>query len=121
MIKDIKLGWTTTNDIAKARSFFVDTLGLKETDFNEKFGWLELQAKEGGFTLGIGQKNDHSPYQPGHNTILTFTVDDIKSAKSELEGKGVKFATDIYEVPGHVKLVDFVDNDGNVYQLVQQL
>ena len=53
--------------------------------------------------------------------ILTFTVDDIEAAKKELEEKGVKFKTDIYEVPGHVKLVDFVDEDNNTYQLAQHL
>jgi len=121
LIKDMKLGWTTVSDINKARSFFVDKLGLKQTDFNEEFGWLELQAEDKGFTLGIGKKNDQSPYQPGHTIILTMTVDDIASAKKQLEEKGIKFATKIYEVPGHVKLVDFLDDDGNVYQLAQPL
>ena len=121
LIKDMKLGWTTVGDISKARSFFVDKLGLKQTEFNEEFGWLELQAEDSGFTLGIGTKSDQSPYQPGHNVILTMTVDDIAAAKKQLEEKGVKFATDIYEVPGQVKLVDFLDDDGNVYQLVQSL
>jgi len=121
LIKNIKLGWTTTNDIDKARSFFVDKLGLKQTDYNEEFGWLELQTEDSGFTVGVGKKTDKSPYQPGHNIILTMTVDNIESAKKQLEDKGVKFTTDIYEVPGHVKLVDFVDDDGNVYQLVQNI
>ncbi len=117
----MKLGWTTVNDIDKARSFFVDKLGLRQKDYNEKFGWLELQAEDGGFTLGIGKKTDQSPYQPGHNIILTLTVEDIEAAKKQLEDKGVSFTTEIYEVPGHVKLVDFLDEDGNTYQLAQPL
>ena len=122
LIKNMKLGWTTVSDIDKTRSFFIDKLGLKETDYNADYGWLEVQAEDEGFTLGLGRKNEENmPYQPGHNVILTMEVDDIVAAKKLLEEKGVAFKTDIYEVPGHVKLVDFVDDDNNVYQLVQTL
>ncbi len=122
LIKNMKLGWTTVSDIDKTRSFFIDKLGHKETDYNADYGWLEVQAEDEGFTLGLGRKNEENmPYQPGHNVILTMEVDDIVAAKKLLEEKGVAFKTDIYEVPGHVKLVDFVDDDNNVYQLVQTL
>ena len=121
LIKNMELGWTTVSDIDKARTFFVDKLGLRQTRYNKEFGWIELQAEDEGFKLGLGQKNDHSPYQIGHNVILTFTVENIEAAKKELEEKGVEFVTDIYEIPSHVKMADFVDEDGNAFQLAQTL
>ncbi len=121
LIKNIKFGWTTVSDIDKARSFFVDKLGLRQTDFYEEAGWLEMQAEDSAFTLAVSKKKEESPYQPGHNIILTMTVDNIEAAKKQLEEKGITFTTEIYEVPGQVKLVDFRDDDNNAYQLVQYL
>lgn len=47
--------------------------------------WVEMTRLEGGTVLGVCQTNDdaefNSPIKPGQNAIVTFTVDDIESAK----------------------------------------
>jgi len=121
LLKNMKLGWATVANVEKTRSFMVDKLGLTEVDFNKDFGWLEVQAEDKKFTLGFGGVHQDSPYKPGNNAIITFGVEDIEAAKAELEKKGVIFTTDIYDIPGHVKMADFVDEDKNMYQLAQEL
>ncbi len=122
-ISKIGLGWITVSDLKKAQTFFADKLGLTVTNSTPEFGWLELQGKDGGSSLGIGQAQPENPHvpKPGHNTILTFTVDDIVQTRKELLKKGVMFVDEIMEIPGHVKMTTFVDNDNNMFQLAELL
>ncbi len=121
-IKSMDLAWICTSDIKKAQQFFIETLGLKEMNFAPEYGWLEVQGKKGGFGMGIGQANPKDPLgKPGMNAVMTFTVDNIEESIKELTNKGVKFVDEIVEVPGHVKMISFVDGDGNLFQLCEQL
>lgn len=118
----MSLSWIVASDLAKTKKFFVDTLGLKVMNDAVDYGWLELQGKDGGMLLGIGQEcKDMENEKPGANAVITMTVDDIVAAKAEFEKRGVKFIDEIVEVPGHVKMVTFVDPDGSKFQLVQEL
>ncbi|MBA2307038.1 VOC family protein [Candidatus Dependentiae bacterium] len=122
-IKSISLGWISTSNLAEAKKFFQEDLGLKLTSDNEDMGWLELSSQGGeGITLGIADGSCEESPKPGSNTILTFTVDGkIEDAKKELEDRGVTFEGAIIEVPGHVKMVTFFDKDHNMFQLVEKL
>ncbi len=122
MIKSMKLSWIATADIQKSKKFFIETLGLEIKNDTAEYGWMELQGHEGGMYLGVGQAQpEHPDEKPGMNAVVTMTVDDIVAAKKTLEAKGVRFIDEIIEVPGHVKMVTFVDPDGNRFQLVQEL
>lgn len=70
-------GGFSVNDLAKAKAFYVDTLGLKLVD--DKMG-LQLELPGGG-QLFIYDKPDH---QPATFTILNFVVDDIDEAVDHL-------------------------------------
>jgi len=120
-IKKIELAWITVGDLAKARKFLTDTVGLKVASSAQEYGWMELQGVEGGMLLGVGQANSQHKERPGQNAVVTLTVDDIVASKKELESKGVQFDGDIMEVPGHVKMASFSDPDGNKFQLTQLL
>lgn len=123
-IKKVDLSWITVSDISKAKTFFVDVLGFKVRTYEEKYGWLELVAPEGGMALGVAQaqsEGECSSEKPGQNAVVTCTVDDIEASKKEFESKGVKFISRMIEVPGHVKMITFIDQDGNKFQLVQEL
>lgn len=120
-IKKLELGWVTVSDFSKAKSFFVDTLGLEVFSGCDEYSWLELRGKDGGMILGVGGASEECGIKPGQNAVMTMTVDDLVAKKAELESKGVKFISDIQEVPHIVKMVMFVDLDGNKYQLVQNL
>jgi predicted enzyme related to lactoylglutathione lyase len=72
----------SVNDLAKAKEFYVETLGIKLD--NDKMG-LQLQLPSGGQTF-IYEKSDH---KPAVFTILNFVVGNIDAAIDELKGLGI--------------------------------
>ena len=74
----------SVNDLAKAKEFYTNTLGLKVDD--EGVG-LRLHLP-GGVTVFAYPKDDH---QPATFTILNFEVDNIDEAVDELANRGVRF------------------------------
>lgn len=71
-------------DIAAAKAFYGDTLGL---DLDEENGMLTLHLAGGRDTI-VYPKPDHVP---ATYTILNFAVDDIEGAVDELTARGVRF------------------------------
>jgi catechol 2,3-dioxygenase-like lactoylglutathione lyase family enzyme len=71
-------------DVAKAREFYGETLGVKTSEEN---GILTLHLGGDRPTL-VYPKPD---FEPATYTILNFPVDDIESAVDELAGRGVRF------------------------------
>jgi len=119
--KSIELIWIVVKDIKKAIEFYTKVVGLKLEEFEEKYGWAELSGKEGGARLGIAQKSDHEPIQPGQNAVVTCTVENLDKAKADFLAKGAKMQGDILEIPGIVKMQMVVDPDGNHFQIVEKL
>jgi catechol 2,3-dioxygenase-like lactoylglutathione lyase family enzyme len=74
----------SVDDLAKAKEFYTQTLGLKVDD--QGIG-LRLDLPDGG-TVFVYPKEDH---QPATFTILNFEVDDIDEAVDELANRGVQF------------------------------
>jgi catechol 2,3-dioxygenase-like lactoylglutathione lyase family enzyme len=72
-------------DIAAARAFYGDTLGIKVSE--EDMGLLNLHLAEGKDVI-VYPKPDHTP---ATYTILNFPVDDIDATVDELAAKGVQF------------------------------
>ena len=70
------------NDITVARTFYVDTLGLKLLD--DSMG-LSLELPGGG-QLFIYEKPDH---QPATFTVLNFVTTHIDEAVKDLQSKGI--------------------------------
>jgi catechol 2,3-dioxygenase-like lactoylglutathione lyase family enzyme len=87
---DIFSGFSV-DDVAAAKAFYGDTLGLAVTD--GPMGNLDL-ALPGGGQIFIYPKPDH---QPATFTILNLVVDDIDAAVADLNAKGVE--TNIYDSP----------------------
>ena len=75
----------SVNDLAKAKEFYTQTLGLKVVE--EGVG-LRLHLPGGGTAFAY-PKDDH---QPATFTMLDFVVDDIDEAVDELQSRGVSFA-----------------------------
>jgi catechol 2,3-dioxygenase-like lactoylglutathione lyase family enzyme len=80
----------STNDLAKTRQFYGQTLGL---DVRETQRGLELHLASGPRVF-IYPKPNHSP---ASFTVLNFLVDDIEKAVDELTKKGIRFET--YDQP----------------------
>jgi predicted enzyme related to lactoylglutathione lyase len=74
----------STNDVAAAKAFYAETLGLHATEEN---GMLTLRFAGGGTGL-IYPKDDHVP---ASYTCLNFPVADIDAAVDELVARGVRF------------------------------
>ena len=74
----------SVNDIAAARDFYANTLGLQVTEAN---GRLTLHLAGGG-TVIVYPKPDHAP---ATYTVLNFPVADIEAAVDELTERGVRF------------------------------
>jgi predicted enzyme related to lactoylglutathione lyase len=119
-IKKIGLSWVGTNDISKAKSFFVDMLGLKVFDEQEKYGWLELKAPQGDQILGICTANPDAGMPAGVNAVVTFVVDNYDQTKKEFAEKGLFFGEEIAGNPEVPRMICFTDLDGNLFQLVEE-
>jgi catechol 2,3-dioxygenase-like lactoylglutathione lyase family enzyme len=74
----------SVNDLAKAKAFYTQTLGLKVVE--EGVG-LRLHLPGGGTAFAY-PKDDH---QPATFTLLDFVVDDIDDSVDELKSRGVGF------------------------------
>jgi predicted enzyme related to lactoylglutathione lyase len=120
-IKSIDLAWISTSDMAKAKKFFGEKLGLELTADTPEHNWLEFKGKDGGAGFGVGKDDPYSPIKSGQNAIVCFTVDDLVKTKQEFEKKGVKMIGDIVDIPGHVKMQLIADEDGNIFHLAQPL
>jgi catechol 2,3-dioxygenase-like lactoylglutathione lyase family enzyme len=108
-------------DIAAARSFYGDTLGLGTAEQN---GLLFLTLG-GGETVLVYPKPDH---EPAAFTILNFPVDDLEGAVDELAGRGVRFERyegfnqderGISRDPGGPPIAWFRDPAGNILSVLQ--
>jgi catechol 2,3-dioxygenase-like lactoylglutathione lyase family enzyme len=74
----------SVNDIAAAKAFYGDTLGLRVSEEN---GMLTLHIA-GDRDILVYPKPNHTP---ATYTILNFPVDDIDRAVDDLIERGVKF------------------------------
>lgn len=117
----MNLAWIVVSDIKKAVEYYTKTVGLTLYNVSEEYGWAELGGEEGGAMLGIAQYQADCPIPKGSNAILTFKVSNIMNSIEEFSKKGAKLIGEVMEVPGHVKLQLLVDEDGNHYQLVEEL
>jgi predicted enzyme related to lactoylglutathione lyase len=75
------------DDLAKAKEFYGETLGVKTSVLDEASGLMTLHLGGGRNTL-VYVRPDH---EPAAYTILNFPVDDIDQVVDELASRGVKF------------------------------
>src|SRR5918994_6546742 len=86
MFKDSKaFSGFAVKDLAAAKSFYGETLGLDARD--GEMGSLELHLA-GGNTVFVYPKDDHVP---ATYTVLNFPVDDVETAVDRLTAAGVTF------------------------------
>ena len=110
------------DDIAKAKDFYGQRLGVRVVDIDT--GLLSLQGGN-GYAVLIYEKDTH---EPAAHTILNFPVDDIEAAVDKLRNAGVEFeqydegpiATDEKGIatPGP-KQAWFKDPAGNILSVIE--
>jgi len=74
----------SVSDVAVAKRFYSETLGLEVED--GPMGFLEIEVPGGGHVTAYS-KPDH---QPATFTVLNFIVPNVDEAVDDLNGKGVK-------------------------------
>ena len=76
------------DDLAKAREFYGEKLGINVETLDEENGLLSLELEGGKRPTLVYAKPGH---QPADYTILNFPVEDIDAAVDELASRGVDF------------------------------
>jgi predicted enzyme related to lactoylglutathione lyase len=111
----------SVGDVAKARQFYEETLGLTVTEAN---GMLQLTVGNGAQVLVYPKPN----HEPATFTILNFPVDDVEAAVDDLVGRGVTFQRyegfeqddkGIFRGDGPL-IAWFTDPSGNVLSVVER-
>jgi catechol 2,3-dioxygenase-like lactoylglutathione lyase family enzyme len=74
-------------DLAAARTFYADTLGLNVSGLDDQSDFLTLQLG-GGRNVLVYTKPDHAP---ATYTILNFPVADVEGTVDALIQRGVRF------------------------------
>lgn len=106
-IKKVDVVGIPSTDPDRSRAFYVDTLGLR-TDENMRY---EFWA--GDTCFAIWQPAQFGvEYQPQANSIVLLQVDDVPTARAELEAKGVTFHGETFDT-GVCHMANFIDPDGN--------
>ncbi len=113
----------SVNDLAAARRFYEETLGLRTSDAGME-GLLQLHIG-GDRQVLVYAKDDHTP---ATFTVLNFPVPDVEKAVDDLVARGVRFER--YENPptdekgimraGGPLIAWFTDPAGNVFSVIQQ-
>jgi predicted enzyme related to lactoylglutathione lyase len=111
-ITEIAFSCYPVTDMARARKFYEDVLGLKATSlFGEPGGmqWTEYDIASGTLALGAGAPD----WQPrGDGCSVGLEVEDFDPAIAHLKAHGVKFKMEPFPTPV-CQMAMISDPDGN--------
>jgi catechol 2,3-dioxygenase-like lactoylglutathione lyase family enzyme len=101
-----------TQDIARAKRFYADTLGLDiETE-----GESDMEFRAGQVTLDIFDPSSVGQAFAASPAGLALRVPDVDAARAELEAKGVEFDGETIQTRV-CRMAFFKDPDGNSLML----
>ena len=111
------IGFVTIVDVARAKDFYRDVLGLRLLHEEPPFA---LVFEANGIMLRLGMAKE---LPPAHGTVLGWQVPDITATVKELAQAGVRFQRyqqmqqdelGIWTSPTGAKVAWFTDPDGNI-------
>ena len=118
-LKELAFVGYPVTDFDRARRFYGEILGLKETiTFGEKdaIDWLEYDLA--GQTLALAKASEQ--WQPNANGGgACLEVEDLDAAVDYLKGHDVRIAMDILDCP-YCRIALIADPDGNTLALHQR-
>ena len=104
------IGIPSTNT-ERSLTFYVETLGLRADERSSNEFWI------GESCFGIWEPARFgAEFHPQPNSIVLIHVEDVESARKELEVKGVEFDGDTFDT-GVCHMASFTDPDGNALTL----
>ena len=107
-------------DVARAKAFYRDTLGLSLLSEEPPFA---LVFEANGIMLRLGMAKE---LPPANGTVLGWQASDIRATVRDLEKAGVRFEryaqlkqdeVGIWTAPSGAKVAWFKDPDGNILSL----
>ncbi|MBO6917255.1 MAG: VOC family protein [Rhizobiaceae bacterium] len=107
----------SVSDRHSSAKWYEEKLGFEPFYHADELGWSEMKTMTEGVTLGQGEQGEPNP----GNSVPVFGVDDMDTARSALEGAGVKFDGETMVVEGMVKTATFFDPDNNALMLAEDL
>ena len=96
-----------SQDWERSRTFYVDTLGLRPDDHTANEFWIGPTCFAIWEPERLGME-----FHPAKCSIALLRVDDVSSARTELEAKGVRFVGETFDT-GVCHMASFADPDGN--------
>ena len=114
------VGFVTIVDVARAKEFYRDTLGLRLLSEEPPFA---LVFDANGIMLRLGMGKERAPVQ---GTVLGWQVPDIVAAVTDLAQAGIRFERydfmkqdelGVWTAPTGAKVAWFKDPDGNILSL----
>jgi predicted enzyme related to lactoylglutathione lyase len=103
-----------TRDLDAAVEFYGSTLGLPRSAYIKERNYAEFET--GDVTLSVFNPEQFGlEYKPNPNA-MALHVEDVASARAELEARGVQFAGDTFDT-GVCHMAFFADPDGNAMML----
>jgi catechol 2,3-dioxygenase-like lactoylglutathione lyase family enzyme len=107
MITKVDFVAIPSRDSERARSFYIDRLGLRPDEHGRFEAWAEQAC------FGIWEPEQFGrQFAPQKNGHIALHVADVEVARSELEAKGVKFDGETLDT-GVCHMAFFTDPDGN--------
>jgi predicted enzyme related to lactoylglutathione lyase len=103
-----------TQDYERSSAFYGDVLGLT---FGKRWGNMPAGEYEtGSLTIALMQSDAFGVDFAPHSHPIALHVDDVATARSELEAKGITFVADTMD-SGVCHMAHFKDPDGNTLML----
>jgi predicted enzyme related to lactoylglutathione lyase len=104
----------STRDFDRAVAFYGTTLGLP---LSARYGEMPgVEFETGSLTIAVIKSDAFGMDAQPNNHPIALQVDDVHSARAELESRGVEFKGDILDT-GVCHMATFEDPDGNALML----
>lgn len=114
LIGDVDFVGMPTRDLEMAVKFYGQTLGLPRSVYMPERNYAEFET--GNVTLSVYDAEKMGLEHNANANALALHVEDVASARAELEGRGVQFAGETFDT-GVCHMAFFADADGNALML----
>jgi predicted enzyme related to lactoylglutathione lyase len=111
-------GYVRVTDLDRSIRWYHEKLGFELIFKVDAIGWCELKSPLEKLSIGLLKSEK---VEAGGGATLVFGVKDADAARKSLEAAGVKMQGPTIVHEGYVKLVPFLDLDGNLFTLSQSL
>jgi len=110
MLNKVAFTMYPVTDIARARAFYENVLGLGPSRSGATSPWVEFDLPGGG-CLAITNVTPNAP-SAGAGGTIAFEVEDLPSLIADLKAKGVTFRAEDIESPV-CRMAICLDSEGN--------